>query len=192
MIAEAEREGLERYEIYLVKDVFYAKARDLVLGKDCQHRRELCDLIASNGRHMFFFFCLDCGLKLTHFLPHRSLSDRQKTSAVGKGIRTSILDAKYEAMSLLQKFYRAGWWSAYNAYLASDHWRQIRETVLYRDGYMCQLNLFGCTQAASQVHHLTYERVTRERMSDLTSVCNNCHKQQHSQPFYEEPMPVTP
>lgn len=189
MIDWARQEGYERYEVYLDKDYFYAKARDFILAKKCQHRQELCDLVASNGRHMYFYFCLDCGVKLTHFLPYRELTEQQKNSGVSQDIRRAILSEKYKAMLLLQDFYRAGWMPAYNAYLNSEHWQELREKVLYRDGFRCQLNLWGCTRAATQVHHLTYERVTREKMSDLTSVCKNCHEQQHERKFYEEPQP---
>lgn len=189
LLDRARVEGEERYEIYLVKEVFYDQALAFARGGTCQHRKQLCDLVATNGRHMFYYFCLDCGLKLSQFLSHRSITQEAKQYAVGAEVRQSIVDARYELTRLLREFYQAGWWKAYNAYLQSDRWKALREKVLYRDGFMCQLQLYGCGQAATQVHHLTYKRVTRENTDDLTSVCNSCHEQQHERRFWEEPTP---
>jgi 5-methylcytosine-specific restriction endonuclease McrA len=70
------------------------------------------------------------------------------------------------------------WWDKYNAYLLSPAWRALRAKVLQRDKLVCQ----GCGRpgAATQVHHLTYDRVFREMMFDLVSVCDACHKAIHA------------
>lgn len=68
------------------------------------------------------------------------------------------------------------WWSGYNAYLASDAWRQKRQACLERDRYICQARLSGCLQRADQVHHLTYDHRGQEPLFDLVSVCNPCHE----------------
>ncbi len=68
------------------------------------------------------------------------------------------------------------WWTWYNAYLLSPQWRAMRERVLARDRGVCQ----GClTARATQVHHLTYQRVGRELLIDLTSLCDTCHTVAH-------------
>ena len=43
-----------------------------------------------------------------------------------------------------------------------------------RAGYKCR----KCGSRATQVHHETYKRIGRERLSDLTAVCGGCHRQQ--------------
>ena len=64
----------------------------------------------------------------------------------------------------------------YEEFLGSNEWRSIRKRVLERDGYRCQR--CGATQEL-QVHHLTYERRGRELLSDLTVLCNRCHRFAH-------------
>lgn len=64
----------------------------------------------------------------------------------------------------------------YLNYLESPQWRYLRERVKARDGYVCQ----DCgTNRSLHVHHLTYERIFREPLSDLITVCDDCHRTRH-------------
>jgi 5-methylcytosine-specific restriction endonuclease McrA len=66
--------------------------------------------------------------------------------------------------------------SKYQVYLNSDEWKTKRRKVLQRAGYRCQ----RCKKAqATQVHHKTYKRIFRERLSDLQAVCGPCHMKIH-------------
>ena len=92
-------------------------------------------------------------------------------------------------------------------YLKSDEWKRKRDMVMQRamqsfipaspvirrtvDRYgrviewidnvehrpTCEND--GCTNEAKEVHHLTYERIGKERLNDLQALCGKCHKQQH-------------
>lgn len=65
----------------------------------------------------------------------------------------------------------------YQAYLYSDKWKMKRRKVLNRAKFRCE----RCKERqASQVHHLTYERIFEERLSDLQAVCVSCHMRIHS------------
>lgn len=67
-------------------------------------------------------------------------------------------------------------WNQYRLYLRSEQWFEKREKVLLRARYVCEL----CKEReASQVHHLTYERVFDERLEDLQALCVRCHKRAH-------------
>jgi hypothetical protein len=59
----------------------------------------------------------------------------------------------------------------YTHYLNSEAWKARRAQILARDGYMCR----RCHGIAREVHHLTYERLGRERDDDLESLCSACH-----------------
>lgn len=73
---------------------------------------------------------------------------------------------------------------AYRCYLASEHWRNIRDEVLVRDRWACQ----DCKATKYlAVHHLTYERLGHERLSDLETLCRSCHYQRHFEGFDEPP-----
>ncbi len=189
MLNQAHQAAAKDYAVILVKDRFYKGAVDFLKGADCQHTQVLCDQINVAGHHMFFNFCCQCGARLSKFISHKTLGMQEKLSAYPVSAYDTLRTVRAESFVRLRAFYNDQWWTAYNAYLKSDHWRDLREQVLYRDGFQCQLVLYGCTQAATQVHHLTYEHVTREALSELVSVCNNCHEQHHGRRFYEEPQP---
>lgn len=66
-----------------------------------------------------------------------------------------------------------GW---YKTYLQTKHWHDLRKRIFERDGYCCT----RCYCAARlEAHHLTYERLGHELLSDLTTLCNRCHRQIH-------------
>lgn len=62
-------------------------------------------------------------------------------------------------------------------YLRSDDWQRKRALVLKRDGWRCVY----CGQRATQVHHKKYarQRIGREPIDWLVSVCSACHQKQH-------------
>ena len=90
-------------------------------------------------------------------------------------------------------------------YLKSDEWKRKRDAVMQRamqsfmpaspvirhtvDRYgrviksialerrpICKEDK-GCTNEATQVHHLTYKRIGKERLDDLQALCRKCHEQ---------------
>ena len=64
----------------------------------------------------------------------------------------------------------------YPSYLVSEEWAERRAIMLNRADYHCQL----CNSRESlQVHHKTYKRIGRERISDLLVLCSDCHAVQH-------------
>lgn len=61
----------------------------------------------------------------------------------------------------------------YQRYLASREWALLKERVKERDGNTCEL----CFAAPHEnTHHLTYERLGHEDLSDLMGVCRPCHE----------------
>lgn len=61
----------------------------------------------------------------------------------------------------------------YQVYLASREWALLKEQVRARSGGRCE----SCPDGAhDQTHHLTYERIGRERIEDLLGVCEACHQ----------------
>ena len=64
----------------------------------------------------------------------------------------------------------------YHRYLKSNSWQEKRQAVLEAAGYRCS----RCDSRATEVHHETYERVYNELLSDLTALCSECHRIEHS------------
>jgi len=63
----------------------------------------------------------------------------------------------------------------YGDYLRSAHWRRLRAE--YRASDLPQSCI--CGEWETQLHHITYERVGRERLSDLVPLCPSCHNLVH-------------
>jgi hypothetical protein len=66
----------------------------------------------------------------------------------------------------------------YRQYIASDAWKTKRRERLELDGHECT-NCDATTYL--EVHHLTYERLGNELMSDLQTLCQTCHARLHGQ-----------
>ena len=70
--------------------------------------------------------------------------------------------------------------SDYAKYLKTDAWQKKRKEVLDIRGHKCEEP--GCEATTNlQVHHLTYERLHNERMTDLKVLCGKHHQEAHHQ-----------
>lgn len=61
----------------------------------------------------------------------------------------------------------------YHRYLASREWALRRAAIRRRARGKCERCHYHKMDA---VHHLTYERVGHEPLSDLMAICDGCHK----------------
>lgn len=65
---------------------------------------------------------------------------------------------------------------AYDKHLLSPLWGKKKAKIHRRDGNRCQV----CGENKMfDVHHLTYERVFVEKLSDLVLLCPSCHRKVH-------------
>lgn len=60
-------------------------------------------------------------------------------------------------------------------YLQSDHWKAFRPTVLEFWGWRCSV-CYSNIRELLEVHHRTYERRGRERLTDCIVLCRQCHE----------------
>lgn len=67
----------------------------------------------------------------------------------------------------------------YQLYIRSPEWEAKRQQALARAGRRCA----GCGSDGSEdrleVHHLTYERLGYEQLTDLMVLCSLCHAHEH-------------
>ncbi len=61
----------------------------------------------------------------------------------------------------------------YHQYLKSQRWRGKTNAVKSRDRWRCRR--CGIKNKSLHVHHLTYERIFKEPLTDLISLCRSCH-----------------
>lgn len=65
----------------------------------------------------------------------------------------------------------------YRKYLKSRQWQEKRTVRIMLDGKVCQ----ECGSAINlQVHHLTYDNIPNEDLSDLITLCKTCHTKLHA------------
>lgn len=62
----------------------------------------------------------------------------------------------------------------YQEYLESYAWKALKKTKLEE-----QPNCECCWTLATSVHHLSYERLWREKPEDIVSICERCHEECH-------------
>ena len=78
----------------------------------------------------------------------------------------------------------------YRAYLKSQAWAEFREESFRHHGKHCfyrgryvylEENREFCTVhfGSLEVHHLTYERIFNEVLSDVRVLCQRCHRLEH-------------
>lgn len=138
----------------------------------------------SNGVYVAAEQCLVCGSRLRN-VPKSSVTNFQWLPEFDEQLRSrwqERLQAFYrerrEAYETAVAGHDRAWWDWYTQYLQSPAWARKRAKVLARDNYQCR----GCGESrATQVHHLTYERVGNELLFDLVAVCDRCHEQCHPQ-----------
>ena len=65
----------------------------------------------------------------------------------------------------------------YEAYLQSDNWRIKCHKVHARAHGGCE----WCGDTSREIHHLHYDRLGHERLTDLIALCRRCHKEAHEE-----------
>lgn len=61
----------------------------------------------------------------------------------------------------------------YALYLASARWKTLRFKRISESGFRCE----SCRSTEKlEAHHITYERIFREKMDDLMTLCEHCHE----------------
>jgi hypothetical protein len=64
----------------------------------------------------------------------------------------------------------------YAEYLRSDHWLELRRTYRAERPWQCR----SCGEKKRlDLHHLTYKRLGKEHLDDLTPLCRSCHQAKH-------------
>lgn len=68
----------------------------------------------------------------------------------------------------------------YQLYLKTPHWQKLRRKKLKQVNWKCESCKSSIEYRQLEVHHLTYIRKGKEKLSDLQVLCSNCHKKAHN------------
>lgn len=66
---------------------------------------------------------------------------------------------------------------AYKKYMGSETW--VRKKYAYFGAYGKKCQACGTGVGPIHVHHMTYDRLGRELLTDLCGLCDPCHKEVH-------------
>lgn len=158
-------------------------------------------IISQYGRFQFRVFCLRTGRRPQvrfHEFDRFGLNKDDGTCSLCDSYpwdryRAAIEKKKDECQSEFSAKLRAAYdqWEPYRAklviayssnrdryyeYLQSAQWARIRAAVVERDEHACMV----CNSTRSlNVHHRTYDRIGREEMRDLVTLCRACHERYH-------------
>lgn len=66
-------------------------------------------------------------------------------------------------------------------YMRSPEWDIIRTAVKNRDNNQC---VVCSSNKRLEAHHITYKRLGNEKLSDLITLCRNCHQAIHDRIGY--------
>lgn len=145
----------------------------------CMHEvREVRLRTIADGRLAYYRQCIKCGNAGNAVSAKLAKSERQGQESP---IFDDDLEHKWHAQKQAEylttyKNIAPQLRAEYHTYLASIDWADRREQVLIRANYMCE-----CCEhfVATQVHHMTYERIGNELDTDLMAVCPFCHSLIH-------------
>ena len=130
-----------------------------------------------NVRHSQYWpICLDCRALLKGPVKRSAVPDLIELELQSFAKVAAFLAPAMEYRLEQYASFKEEWWRTYNDYLKSAKWRTMRSLVMERDNGTCR----RCSSQAEHVHHLNYDRVGDESMSDLVAVCSGCHKWIHS------------
>lgn len=172
--------------VYPITDYPVAPPQD-VAEPECQHVWEIRRFVVANGVESWCPECQVCfdrqynrryGKKRAQAEFGLTTEELDQLPDVNETARQRRIDEYHRGYQWQRLKRRQLWFEWYAGYMASAEWYARRLAVLKRDGNKCQ----GCGADAEQVHHLTYERVGREQLEDLVSVCERCHRFLHRSP----------
>lgn len=124
-------------------------------------------------------WCRECDSPFGSIVPSRSVAGAvpaPKTTQQLKDRSGKIFARMSEFLTQRQTQEADARRSFYESHLRSPKWALIRRGVMERSRGICE----GCGFAqATQVHHLTYDRLGDEMLFDLVAICSPCHRKVH-------------
>ena len=67
----------------------------------------------------------------------------------------------------------------YEKHLSSDQFAQLKRDRLIIDNFKCQMCSTNVDLSTSHCHHITYLRLGKESLSDVSTLCKECHEKLH-------------
>lgn len=135
-----------------------------------------------NGVDILRKQCFDCGYLNTlnykrnfinnfTLIPYHNenLRNINKEKSIQKShIKKVLFDYSQNRFNTEVEYYR-------NVYLKSDEWKHKRELIMDFYEWKCQ----ECNNKATDLHHINYDNIFKEKFDDLKPLCRICHQNKH-------------
>ena len=126
-----------------------------------------------------FYQCTNCGYANRSKCIDSKKYDDLIESAFDEHKFNDRTENKFKELTFIKQqfqYYKNSIYFKYYEYLNSPEWKEKRNLVLQRDNFTCQ----RCKkEPADDVHHISYHTIYKESLTDLLSVCRNCHLEIH-------------
>lgn len=156
----------------------------IVEGQHCKHTRTeyRVQAIAGNRRRIMAQ-CVRCGRLIGSQVSRKVAGEYETLPPIDrchleawKVIRRDAGEKIREISAEKHAEKRKAFFDLYESHLESQAWRSIRAAVIARSGGKCE----GCkTAPVAHVHHLSYENLGNEPLTDLEALCRPCHAARH-------------
>jgi hypothetical protein len=158
----------------------YLEELSLCEQPKCNHDNQvLTESFNSIGARQLRKQCLKCGMFTSQNISAKKIGDKvavpwrseiaEEFTKANDSARTELTQ-KYIRKQKANKGSRA---FVYEEYLKTPAWKSLRVKVFKRSIGNCE----GCADnRATEVHHLTYDRLGYEMLFDLVAVCRPCHE----------------
>ncbi|MEW5835307.1 MAG: hypothetical protein AB1832_09610 [Pseudomonadota bacterium] len=146
----------------------------------CQHpNKELRSQVVAGGAVQRVYQCLTCGQRASNAVPKAEairLCGGNEPPPFDEALRNRWNSERRAGIEAIRESDNTEFWDSYETYLRSEAWANKRAAVFTRANDVCE----GCREnAATQVHHLSYEHVGNEFLFQLVAICEPCHERLH-------------
>jgi len=152
-------------------------------------RLEFVKYKMANGVDVLRKQCFKCGYLLVLNYKRNYVNNYESLNYVNEYLRnyykkcklekSLINKRKYEIKNIFKDYafdhFNRSYNYYHNVYLKSVEWKHKRDLVMEFYNNKCQ----KCNDYASDIHHLTYENIFKEKFEDLMPLCRNCHNKEH-------------
>jgi len=143
----------------------------------------------ANGVDVLRKQCFDCGYLLIKNYKRNYVNNYHLLNYVNDDLRNYYNKCKIDKMIINQRkhqiknifrnyaieHFNRSYNYYHNVYLKSKEWKEKRDLVMEFYNYKCT----DCNNRATDVHHLTYKNIFKEKFDDLIPLCRNCHNKKH-------------
>ena len=135
-----------------------------------------------NGVEILRKQCFDCGFLDSHSYKRTTVPDFYSLPKVDEQLRqqykTNVMKLRSVKSVLFyysEKYFKRQLAYYRNTYLNSEEWKHKRQVVMDYYYWKCQ----KCGDFATDLHHITYDNIFKEKFEDLQPLCRSCHKKEH-------------